>query len=66
MGNILYGVLGAYLEINEKMLYLGASIAQTVDNWDSLSPKIILDDPRDVRRWIEGMFLYYEQWYVGD
>jgi len=66
LGNILYGVLGEYLRIDEMTLYIGAGIAQTRDNWDWSERKFRLDDPRDVKRWQQGIKLYLEKWRRGD
>ena len=61
LGNILYGVLGAYLDIDIYTLFLGASAAQTWDN-----KKFMLDDPRDIKQWKQGIKLYYDKYYEGD
>ena len=61
LGNILYGVLGAYLDIDERMLLFGASVAQSTDN-----KELQLDDRRDVMRWKQGYNMYFNKWYEGD
>jgi|GEM_PF-1293424 hypothetical protein len=61
LGNILYGVLGAYLDISIEGLYYGASAAQTWDN-----KELTFDDPRDVRQWLQGINLYFDKWHEGD
>lgn len=58
LGNILYGVLGAYLNIDKTTLFIGASVAQTIDNWEF---EIKLDDPRDVKWWKYGYNLYFNE-----
>ena len=60
LGNILFGVLGAYLNLSYAELYVGASAAQTMDNGH-----LSLDDPSDVARWMQGIDLYTE-WLKGE
>jgi len=57
-GNILYGVLGAYLDIPKWMLKEGADFAQKF----AMRNPFVQDDPRDVRQWEQGIRLYYDKW----
>ena len=62
-GNIIYGALGAFLDITVEDLYKGASYAQAWDNGEFFN---VTDDPRDVKRWVQGIKLYYDNWYEGN
>ena len=62
-GNIIYGALGAFLDITVDDLHYWAGQAQKKDNDNT---KEAVDDPRDIKRWVQGIKLYYDNWYKGD